>query len=166
MKNEEMIKEAFLSRVNPEEVADQEIVDQVCAEVREQATEYFGPGVYVKGRLNADMQGISFTFKRPSIAYRLEVFTPAKVDRPQESQEETPNSDDDDDTSNDDDDDSGFAEDTRLTLFSSLNNQIGADDRTAEGSPIVAALNGLIDEGVEPFNAQERDELWELVKPK
>ena len=81
MKNEEAIKQEANEALQQLSTIDQEGIDQVCQALVEEATELFGPGVYIKGVINRDMGGVNFKFKRPSIAQRFSFFVACDISR-------------------------------------------------------------------------------------
>lgn len=82
MKTHDEIKKAIENAFDAETKATTETVAEACEAVREAATSLFGTGVYVSGRMDADMQGVVFTYKRPAIMQRLSFFIPCQVDKP------------------------------------------------------------------------------------
>ncbi len=175
MKTNDQIEQAFIEAVGETKKATQETVDQACEAVLEKATAILGPGVYVSGKLNADMQGISFRYKRPAIRQRLEFFVPVAVDKPPRkkdiddsakttSQKKSKKAKQEDNAGNDDAGASGSPQDEsdsdRLMILEAAASNLSDDDFTGDGRPHVDAVNDALEEGVDPFTADERDELW------
>lgn len=175
MKTNDQIEQAFIEAVGTPQKATQETVAQACEAVLAKATAVFGPGVYVNGKLNADMQGISFRYKRPAIRQRLEFFVPVAVDKPPRkkdidddakttSQKKSKKAKQEDNAGNDDAGASGSPQDDapvdRLMILEAAASDLSDDDFMGDGRPHVDAVNDQLEEGVEPFTASERDELW------
>jgi hypothetical protein len=89
VKTHEQIEQAFIQAVGKPKTATQATVDKACQTVLQKATDEFGPGIYVKGLLNVDMQGINFTYKRPAIRERRQFFVPCHVEVAIETQDDT-----------------------------------------------------------------------------
>ncbi len=137
MKHDREVVAAFEEAFQPGEgEVVQEIVDEAAAEVFAKAAEQFGEeGLYVFGKLNPDMGGVSFRFKRPGIRQRVEHFIECNVPKPprkQEAPDDETGSDDEGNASNDDDNNPGSS-DTRLERLKALNEQLGDDDYTKDG---------------------------------
>lgn len=135
--------------------ATQELADKVAAAVQDDASAFFGAGVYVKGKLNYDMGGVSYSWKRPSIGERLTMFEKCAL-------VPVVNQDDDDDDATKDDTSKAkkVAPGARQERFNALVDLLKSDDFTSSGAPSVDALNDLIEEGEDAFDAKERDLLW------
>ena len=174
MKTHDQIEQAFIEAVGQPEKATAETVTQACEAVLSKATDQFGSGVYVSGKLNADMQGISFRYKRPAIRQRLEFFVPCPVDKParkedvddtkKTSQKASKKSKREDNAGNDDAGSTGSPQDEgdsdRLMILEAAALNLGDDDFMGDGRPHVDKINDHLEEGVDPFTAAERDELW------
>lgn len=174
MKTDEQIRQAFVEAVGQPGNATDKTVDQACGIVLERATAQFGQGIYVSGKLNPDMQGISFRYKRPAIRQRLEFFVPVAVDKPprqegaedvkKPSQKASKKSKREDNAQRDDNAGSGSPQDEgdsdRLMILEAAALNLGDDDFMGDGRPHVDKINDHLEEGVEPFTAAERDELW------
>lgn len=168
LKHDYQIKELFDELFDASEVATQDAVDEVCRQVLDEAVDQFGTeGVYVSGILNADMQGVSFRFKRPGIGQRIEHFIACEVPKPQhdeDSQNDEPPVVEEDDDKDNDDDDSGSPQDEgdsdRLMILEAAALNLSDEDFMGDGRPHVDKINDHLEEGVEPFTAAERDELW------
>ena len=171
MKTNEKIEQAFIEAVGTPKKATQETVASACEAVLEKATEQFGAGVYVSGKLNADMQGISFRYKRPSIGQRLQFFVPCPVDKPkrgkeadEESQKLIDAANQGDNAGNDDAGASGSSQDEgdsdRLMILEAAAAQLTEEQFTTDGRPEVGPVNAVLEEGVDPFTAKERDAVW------
>lgn len=170
MKTPDQIKQAFIEAVGKPEKATAETASQACEAVLSKATDQFGQGVYVSGKLNPDMQGISFRYKRPAIRQRLEFFVPCPVDKPARkedvdtSQKASKESKREDNAQRDDNAGSGSPQDEgdsdRLMILEAAALNLGDDDFMGDGRPHVDKINDHLEEGVEPFTAAERDELW------
>lgn len=160
MKTREEIIKAFEEAVAATEggEATKEVVASAVKAVSAKATDLFGgKGVFVSGRVNVDMQGISFRFKRPAVRVWEEVFISLPVIKPASERPAEPGGN----SGGTEEGSSGLTDQAhRLGLLRELNGQLGEDDYTATGKPEVSALNNLIGEGVEPFTAAERDTLW------
>lgn len=159
MKTNEKIQAAFFEAVGKPEKATEETVAQACAAVQKKATDFFGPGIYVTGRLNFDMQGISFRYKRPALRQRLEVFVPVPVDNPEEAQKSSGHATRSSDTSKTEPVLPGATQD-RLLLLESTLSTLNANDYTSDGRPHVDAVNRALEPDESPFTATERDTLW------
>lgn len=177
MKTNDQVRQAFIEAVGETEKATSETVTQACEAVLAKATEQFGPGVYVSGKLNADMQGISFRYKRPSVRQRLEVFVPVAVDKPprkskddESSQESSENSKQEDNAQHSSASDTGSTENEgdsdRLMILEAAVLNLKNNDFTGDGRPHVDKINDHLEEGVEPFTAAERDKLWAELTDK
>lgn len=175
MKTDDQIEQAFIEALGKPEKATAETVYQACEAVLAKATTIFGPGVYVNGKLNYDMQGVSFSYKRPALRQRLEFFVPVSVDKPPrkkdiddsektKSQKKSRGAKRENNAGNNDARSSGSPQDDapvdRLTVLEAATINLGDDDFTGDGRPHVGAVNDALEEGVEPFTADERDELW------
>lgn len=174
MKTHDQIEQAFIEAVGETEKATVEAVTQACEAVLAKATDQFGPGVYVTGKLNADMQGISFRYKRPAIRQHLEFFVPVAVDKParktdvgdtkKSSQKASKKLKREDNAGNNDAGSSGSPQDEgdsdRLMILEAAALNLGNDDFMGDGRPRVDKINDHLEEGVAPFTASERDELW------
>lgn len=175
MKTNDQIEQAFIEAVGTPQKATEKTVAEACEAVLAKATDKFGAGVYVSGKLNADMQGISFRYKRPSIRQRLEFFVPCPVDKPARkkdiddsakttSQKASKAAKREDNAGNDDAGSSGSPEDAadsdRLMILEAAALNLGDDDFMGDGRPHVDKINDHLEEGVDPFTAAERDELW------
>jgi hypothetical protein len=168
MKTYEQVQEAFVKALEGEKLATTELVDRICNEIKARATEQFGEGVYVKGRLNYDMQGVSFRFKRPSIAQRFEVFVSIPVDRPARgpeagevsSQKARSAAPAETTVKSSGSQDPGQAAPTRLEVLLQLAAGLAEDQLMDDGRPHVDAINAALPEGETPFTAKERDQLW------
>ena len=162
MKTDDQIKKAFFEAVSEAQEATEKTVAQACEAVFSKATKQFGPGVYVTGKLNHDAGGISFRFKRPAVRQRVEVFVPFEVTSA--SQGEPEELKQEDDASNDDTGASGSSQEDspvdRLVILEAAAGKLNDDDFTSDGRPHVDAVNEQLEEGVEPFTASERDEVW------
>lgn len=175
MKANDQIEQAFIEAVGTPKKATAETVAEACQAVLKKATEQFGPGVYVSGKLNADMQGISFRYKRPAIHQRLEFFVPVAVDKPprkkdiddienKTSQRKLKKAKQKDNPGNDDAGASGSPQDDalvdRLMILEAAALNLSDDAFTDDGRPHIDRINDHLEEGVSPFTAAERDELW------
>lgn len=174
MKTNDQIEQAFIEAVGTPEKATEETVAQACEAVLAKATEQFGPGVYVSGKLNADMQGISFRYKRPAIRQRLEFFVPVAVDKlprkadvddtKKSNQKASKKSKQEDNAQRDDAGNAGSPQDEgdsdRLMILEAAALNLSDEDFMGDGRPHVDKINDHLEEGVEPFTAAERDELW------
>lgn len=174
MKTNDQIQQAFIEAVGQPEKATEETVTQACETVLAKATNKFGPGVYVSGKLNADMQGISFRYKRPAIRQRLEFFVPCPVDKPprkedvddtkKTSQKASKKSKRKDNAQRDDAGSAGSPQDEgdsdRLMILEAAALNLSDEDFMDDGRPHVDKINGHLEEGVDPFTAAERDQLW------
>lgn len=169
MKTNDQIKKAIEDAFDAETKATPETVAEACAAVQEKATAIFGAGVYVKGRMDADMQGVTFTYKRPSIRQRLSFFIPCEVDKPprnpeageesQRSGRASKRSDAQDNAGSGSSGSSDVIED-RLLILEEAAIKLTPEQYTRDGRPEVGPVNALLAEGVEPFTAKERDEVW------
>jgi len=157
VKHDHEIKAAFEEAFKPGEAeVDQEAVDAACEAVFAKAAEQFGPeGLYVFGRLNPDMGGVSFRFKRPGIAQRIEHFIPCVLSVPETTQEDDLFSNVSDDTSND----TSLSEERYNEIKEAMSS--GDMEFTKSGSPEVSSLNQHIKEGSPKVTADERDAFWD-----
>lgn len=171
MKTNDQIEQAFIEAIGETEKATEETVSQACEAVLAKATDKFGPGVYVTGKLNPDMQGISFRYKRPAIRQRLEFFVPVAVDKParkadvdETSQKTSKKAKRKDNASKDDTGNTGSSQDEsnsdRLIILEAAALNLGDDDFMSDGRPHVDKINDHLEKGVDPFTASERDEVW------
>ena len=152
MKHDNQITEAFEEAFDATETATQAKVDQACAAVLEKAAEQFGPeGIYVKGTLDADNQGVLFRFKRPGIGQRITHFIECKVPKPKRKSDKADAPDEQIDP----------PETDRRKLFNYLANSLDEEDFTKSGKPDLKAINALLEDGIEPFTSAERDKLWD-----
>jgi len=163
LKHDREVVAAFEEFFKPVEGQDatKEAVDAACKAVFEEAALQFGPqGIYVRGVLNADMQGVSFYYKRPTIGHRVGHFIPCQVHVPEDNAEASLESNDENTTSNDEDVPPGSSQD-RGALLMTIASGLDEDQYTKSGRPEVSAINeALGDSGVRLFTADERDNLW------
>lgn len=148
-RNDTEVKEAFDEAFDAEGVATAEKVDAAIEAVKASAAEQFGSeGLYVSGLLNSDMQCVSFQFKRPGIGQRVQHTISCEVERPPRKDEEqvVPGMD---------------TKEARKALLEAVADELDSEGFNQDGTPDVKALNAALAEGVEPFTAAERDELWD-----
>lgn len=154
------IQIAFNNAFDTTGEATQEKVDAAVKTVYDEAALVVGAGgLYVNGSLDPDNQCVLFRFKRPAISLRVQYTIDCVVPKPERAQDAKADETGQVDDEGDDDDDSGLS-DERSSLFASLAEELGDDEFTSDHKPKVEALNELLEEGVEPFTAAERDELW------
>lgn len=170
MKHDRQVIAAFEEAFTPgEEEVVQEVVDAACEAVFAKAAEQFGSeGLYVFGILNPDMGGVSFRFKRPGIRQRVEHFIKCNVPRPPRKKgaevvdvyQSNENNPDMRVTEQDNEGDAPGSPEDRAQLLRDVASRLTKEQFTISGKPEVSAVNARLPEGVEPFTAAERDQLW------
>lgn len=90
MKTDAEFIEAVEKAFGSQKKTDREAVDKVVASLQEKATKDLGNGTYVKGLVNADSQGVTFTLKQPALRRRVSHFVETEVAKPARKKEATP----------------------------------------------------------------------------
>lgn len=90
MKTDAEFIEAVEKAFGSPKKTDREAVDKVVADLQKKATEDLGNGAYVKGLLNVDSQGVTFTLKQPALRRRVSHFIEAEVARLPRKKEANP----------------------------------------------------------------------------
>lgn len=164
MRHDRQIIEAFHRVFQPTGVVTQAAVDKACKKVLGEATDQFGPsGIYIHGVINLDMGGVSFRYKRPGVSQYLELFIECQV--PASPRKNKAQKGEDSPVMKvEDEDDPGCAPglmEVRAQLLRDLSTKLTEEQFTQAGKPEVGPINSLIGEGVTPFTAAERDDLWD-----
>lgn len=113
LKNDDEVKKLIERAFNASKGDLKERIASTTKDIQDLANSQLGSGVYVKGILNPDAGGVSFRFKQPAIARRIECFVSvSQEDMPADDAQTTMSLDDkdssgepqDDDEDNDDED--------------------------------------------------------------